>query len=258
MEKEQPKKTLGISALLYSYGKAIRSYWWVVIIFCILFSLLSFSMSLNPKPQYLASCTMTVKTVNHSVTESLNSQYSIYYDKDLAEQLEKTFSDILASDHLTDHVERKLGEAPKSSLIKASCIKGSNMFELHAKADTPEQALSMLNAVLEAFPDAARYVVGDLSVDIVETPQVKEDPSNTPNMKRILLSGVAIGFIVGSVVLILFVRSQRTVQKPEELEKLVNMPCLGVIPGYRPESGIHYGEQTRPGFFGHQYFARRR
>ena len=37
---------------------------------------------------------MTVKVVNNSVTESLNSQYNIYYDKDLAEQLEKNPSTV--------------------------------------------------------------------------------------------------------------------------------------------------------------------
>ena len=236
-EQTQSKRTLVLSKLWYNYQKAVRSYWWVIVIFCILFTLLSLILSLNKKPQYLASCTMTVKVVNNSVTESLNSQYNIYYDKDLAEQLEKTFTYILNSDHLTDHVEQKFGGTPETGSIKAECVKSSNMFVVHAVADTPEQALSMLTAVLEVFPDAARYVVGDLSVDIVETPQVKEDPSNAPNMKQILLLGVAIGFIVGSAVLMLFVRSQRTVRNPEELEQLLNMSCLGVIPRAESQQG---------------------
>ena len=230
MEKEQTKRTLGLIAMWHKYRKAIRSYWWVIVIFCILFMLLFVIFNLNKKPKYWASSTMTVKVVNNSVTESLNTQYSIYYDKDLAEQLEKTFTYILTSDHLTDRVEQKLGETPKTGLIKAECLKGSNMFIVRAVGNTPEQALSMLTAVLEVFPDAARYVVGDLSMDIVETPQVSENADNALSWKRILILSVALGFIVGSVALIIFVRIYKTVRKPEELEELLNMPCLGVIP----------------------------
>ena len=205
MEKEQTKRTLGLIAMWHKYRKAIRSYWWVIVIFCILFMLLFVTFNLNKKPKYWASSTMTVKVVNNSVTESLNTQYNIYYDKDLAEQLEKTFTYILTSDHLTDRVEQKLGETPKTGLIKAECLKGSNMFIVRAVGNTPEQALSMLTAVLEVFPDAARYVVGDLSMDIVETPQVSEDADNALSWKQILILSVALGFIVGSAALIIFV-----------------------------------------------------
>ena len=239
MEKEQTQQKikLDLSAKWHNYRKAVRAYWWVIAILCILFMLLFLTLNLTKKDQYRANCTMTVKVVNNSVTGSLNTQYNIYYDKDLAEQLEKTFTYILTSDHLTDWVEQKLGETPKSGLVQASCIEGSNMFEVSAVGDTPEQALSMLTAVLEVFPDAARYVVGDLSMDIVETPQVSGNANNVLNWKRILFFSVVLGFMTGSAILILFVRITKTVRKPEELENLLNMPCLGVVPRSESQQG---------------------
>ena len=229
-EKNNSVWDVDLSALLYHFWKAVKSRWWVLIIFCALFSMLLAVFSLTRKPQYLASCTMTVKVVNNSVTAELDSQYSIYYDKDLAEQLEKTFTYILTSDHLTERVAQTLGKEPQTGRMKAQCIKGSNIFEVSATGNTPEQAFSMLTAVMDVFPDAARYVVGDLTMDMVEIPQVKLDLSNVMSWEQILAAGIILGLLTGSAVLVLSVLTRRTVRKPEELEELMNMSCLGVIP----------------------------
>lgn len=232
MEEEKDKSGLNIdlAMLLYHFWKAVKSRWWVLLISCALFSMLLAVFNLTRKPQYLASCTMTVKVVSNSVTADRDSQYSIYYDKDLAEQLEKTFTYILTSDHLIERVAQTLGKEPQTGLMKAQCIKGSNIFEVSAVGDTPEQAFSMLTAVMDVFPDAARYVVGDLRMDMVEIPQVKLDLSNVLSWGQILLIGILLGLLTGSAVLVLCALTRRTVRKPEELEELLNMPCLGIIP----------------------------
>lgn len=229
-EKNNSLWDINLSVLLYHFWKALKSRWWVLIISCTLFSMLIAVFSSTKTPQYRASCTMTVKVISNSVTGELDSQYSIYYDKDLAAQLEKTFTYILTSDHLIERVAQTLGEEPQTGRMNAQCIKGSNIFEVSATGNTPEQALSMLTAVMDVFPDAARYVVGDLTMDMVEMPQVKLDLSNVMSRKKILLTGLVLGMITGSVVLVLSVLTRRTVRKPEELEELMNMPCLGVIP----------------------------
>ena len=229
-EKKHGQLEIDLSALLYHFRKALKSRWWILVVSCAVCVSMLAAFSFCRKPQYLASCTMTVKVVNNSVTSSLDSQYSIYYDKDLAEQLEKTFIYILTSDHLTERVAQTLGEAPKTGLMSAKCITGSNIFEVSAVGDTPEQALSLLTAVMDAFPDAARYVVGDLKMDMVEAPQVKEDLSKVLSWGQILVIGIGLGLLTGSIVLVLSVLSRRTVRKPEELEELLNMPCLGIVP----------------------------
>ena len=229
-EKKHGERDVDISTLLYHFGKALKTRWWVLIIFCNVFLLLLTVFSAIRKPQYLASCTMTVKVVSNSVTASLDSQYSIFYDKDLATQLEKTFTYILTSDHLTERVAQTLGEDTPISNMKAQCIKGSNVFEVSTTADTPEEALTMLTAVMDVFPDAARYVVGDLKMDMVEIPQVKEDLTYALSWKMILLLGIGLGLVTGAAVLVLSVVSRRTVRMPEELEEQMNMPCLGIVP----------------------------
>ena len=116
---------------LYDYIKAAKLYWWVLVLSCTVFALLNvFGLKLLSKQEYTASCTVTVKVVSNSVTEEFNSNYSIYYDKDLAEQLEKTFTYILTSDHLSDDVEPTLGNVSLPNHVKSVYIKGSNMFNL--------------------------------------------------------------------------------------------------------------------------------
>ena len=181
-------------------------------------------------PVYQAYCSFSVQIVNKSNTGELDSVYGFYYDKDLAEQLEKTFTYILTSDFLNDEVQEKIGTQTRSGNINAHCIEGSNLFVLTAYGNTPEEAEILLTTVMDVYPEAARYVVGDMNVDIVEEPIVPKEPCNTPNFAKGMLIGAAIGFVIGAVGVFLKALFKSTVNQPEDLERQVNMACLGLVP----------------------------
>jgi len=229
--KQEIGREIDLGHLLRNYWKAAKRFWWVLLITTVLFAgLLPLVMSLIKTPEYEATCSFTVRVVSNSVTSEMGEQFSIYYDKDLAEQLDKTFTYILTSDHLGDEVKQQLGKELEAGKIKATCIAGSNLFELKALGASPEEALQLLETVIDVFPDAARYVVGDMVVDMMEMPESKPEPSNAVNGKLMAVLGAALGFVLGSGILILPVMSLRTVRRPEELEEVLNMPCLGLLP----------------------------
>lgn len=241
---EQQEVTIDLGRLLKNYLKAAKRYWWILVASTVFFAVLvPLALQGMRTPEYKATCSFTVRVVNNSVTESLNSQYDIYYDKDLAEQLEKTFTFILTSDHLGDEVRQVLDRELESGRIEAECIKGSNLFTITVKGDTPQQAYDMLVTIMEVFPQAARYVVGDLVVEMLEEPKADEAPANAINVKLMAVLGAMLGFAAASGVLVLMIWSVRTVQKPEELEELLNMSCLGVVPvTHERTSNITEGE----------------
>ena len=231
MANQEETKEIDLSNLLRNYLKAAKRFWWILALCMALFAVaLPVALNLITTPEYKATCSFTVRVVNNSVTESLNTQYDIYYDKDLAEQLDKTFTYILTSDHLGDEVRQELDKELEAGRIEAKCVKGSNLFEIKVLGDSPQEAYDMLVTVMDVFPQAARYVVGDLVVEILEEPEAGQTPANAVNNKLMAVLGAAAGFMVASGLLVFMVWSVRTVRKPEELEEVLNMPCLGIVP----------------------------
>ena len=109
--KQEIGREIDLGHLLRNYWKAAKRFWWVLLITTVLFAgLLPLVMSLIKTPEYEATCSFTVRVVSNSVTSEMGEQFSIYYDKDLAEQLDKTFTYILTSDHLGDEVKQQLGQ----------------------------------------------------------------------------------------------------------------------------------------------------
>ena len=222
---------VNFSDFLHDYLKIAKRFWWILLIAVLVYGMLVPVVSYAIyTPEYKATCSFTVRVVNNSVTESLYTQYDIYYDKDLAEQLDKTFSYILTSDHLADEVRQELDRELESGRIKAKCIEGSNLFTLTVMGDSAKEAYDLLVTIIEVFPQSARYVVSDLVLEILEEPTAQQTPSNAVNLKLMAAAGAALGFILGSCLLVYIMWSKRTVRKPEELEEVLNMSCLGIIP----------------------------
>lgn len=222
---------LDLWALLYHYLRSVKRFWWIVLCLVAVFAALVPTVSQwNTVPEYKATCSFTVSVVNSSVTESIHNEYEIYYDKDLAEQLDKTFTYILTSDYLGDEVRQQLDKELVAGRITAKCIKGSNLFEITALSKSPQEAYELLITVMEVFPDAARYVVGDLMVEMLEQPEASAAPANAVNRTKLAIFGGLLGFVLAAGILLLIALSVRTVRTPEELESELNMSCLGIVP----------------------------
>lgn len=228
---KEASNVLNVSAIIQNTLAVFKRMWWLAIVFTLIFGI---SLPLISKagytPVYRAYCSFSVKVINNSNAGDLNSLHGIYYDKDLAEQLEKTFTYILGSDLLTDKVREEIDTQVAANNIVASCIPGSNLFELSTYASTPEEAGKLLNAVMSIFEETARYVIGDLDVDMVEEAVIVNTPNGAPNLINDAIIGVGMGLVLSAGIFVLLSFFHNTVQKPGDLEKRLNMPWLGVVP----------------------------
>lgn len=181
-------------------------------------------------PSYRAYCTFSVHVINKATLSDTNSLYAVYYDQDLAAQLDATFSYLINSDFLTDDIKEYLDTDTVDGSIHASSIEGSNIFELSVQSGSPEKAKALLDAVMAVYYDAARYVVGDMKTEIIEEPTTSPVPHNVPNRTHGILIGAAVGFVLNVGIVVLYAVFKRTVLDPSDLEKHMNAQCLGVIP----------------------------
>ena len=184
----------------------------------------------NYSPSYKAYCTFSVHVINKATLSDTNSLYAVYYDQDLAEQLDATFSYLINSDFLIDDIKAYLGTDTIDGSIQANSIEGSNIFVLTTYSSSPEKAGALLEALMAVYYDAARYVVGDMKTEIIEGPVTSKTPSNTPSLLKGVAFGAAIGLLFSVVIMVIYAVFKRTVLKPTDLEKYLNVQCFGVVP----------------------------
>ena len=125
-----------------------RKFGWICVILALVFGLAMFVYKhINYVPKYTAEATFTVSMQNTSSIGGV-SVYSSYYDSATANQLAKTFPNILESNLLYDAICEDLGTPYVASTLSASNVTGSNMFtmssvSIHRLLNTP---LVMLNS----------------------------------------------------------------------------------------------------------------
>lgn len=222
---------IDLNLLLRGAGKVLQRFWWLFAILVVVFSVLTMLIwNAVYTPTYKSYCSFTVKVINNSTTGEINTLYGFYYDKDLAEQLDKTFTYILTSDLLNDEIREQLGHSVAAGNINVTCITGSNLFVLSTFGETPQASEDLLHAVLSVYADAARYVVGELQVEMVEQPVIGTTPDNSPSPLICAAVGVLLSALIGLICVLLRLNYIRTVRKPEDLADEINLPCLGIVP----------------------------
>lgn len=174
-------------------------------------------------PQYQATASFTVY-----VTNPLQAEVRTY-NTATAEQMQKTFPYILTSGALSNKVMKELGisSIPK---VTASVLSNTNIFSLAVTSSDPQLAYDVLNAVITYYPSVAEFVVGPTEMNLLDESGLPTTPINSRNYLSALKKGAFVGLVIwlGAVLLLSFARS--TVHNEEELRRLVNLSCLGMLP----------------------------
>ena len=157
-EKQQGAGFVDLRLLVRSGWKLIKRFWWQFgVLAVVFFALVMLLWHQVYTPTYKSYCSFTVKVINDSTTGQINTLYGFYYDKDLAEQLEKTFTYILTSDLLSDEIREQLGENVAAGNVQAECVTGSNLFVLSTFGATPEESARYLMHYLRRDRGEERY-----------------------------------------------------------------------------------------------------
>lgn len=222
---------LDLVRLLRNTWQAFKRIWYLALLAMIVFgAAMAYMQKRQYVPSYKAYCTFSVHVINKATLSDTNSMFSVYYDQDLAEQLDSTFSYLVNSDFFEDDIKEYLGTTTIDGTMKSQSIKGSNLFTLSTYSSSPEKAGALLEALMAVYYDGARYVVGDMKTEIIEGPVVSQSPHNAPNYIKEAATGAILGLFLIAGVAVLLAFLKRTVIIPEDLEKHLNAQCFGIVP----------------------------
>lgn len=220
-----------ISIYFSDFVKGVKKFWWLCVALAVVIGGVNFYEGYkNHVPFYTASATFTVSTQTSSGAINGISAYSFYYDSSTASQLSDTFPYILSCNLLQDAVCEDLDIPAMAASLSATSVAGSNMFTLSATGIDAQTTYDILMSAIENYPDVAKYVVGNVKLDMITTPKVPEYPSNKFDYVDIAIDGVIIGFVIGLAVIILYAIQRRTVKNKRELTNEFNFAVLGVLP----------------------------
>ena len=224
-----PGKNVSIKVEDFIIG--IRRFGWLCIVLSVLLGAVSFvKEQVQYVPMYTAESTFTVSTENSSTSIGGVSVYSFYYDSTTANQLSETFPLILSSGLIQNAVCEDLDVSFLPATLNSVAVEGTNMFTLTATAKDPQQAYDVLCSAIENYPTIAKYAVGNIKIDMITSPVVPTEPSNTNDYINEVLKAMIIGFALGAVVIVLYAYTHNTIRTKSELKSNLSCEVLGVVP----------------------------
>ena len=232
MEKKTNEDVVDIMKLILDMWRMWKRLWWSTLLLILVCATLLCGYSyLQYEPSYEAYTSFTVKVVSRSTADETDTVYNYYYDQEATKQLDKTFSYVVNSDALKDEVKALLKTNQIAGRISAESVESTNLFILHVYSATPEQAKTILEAVVTVYPEVVGFVLGgEVELDVIEAPIALSKPYNQPDYMKMALMGVLAGMVLSGIVLFLCVMLRKKVKQPEDIKELISVPCLGILP----------------------------
>lgn len=218
------------SVFVVDFTKVLKKFWYIVVILAVLAGgATAYLKNSGYTPMYRSSVSFSVSTINFATNGS--SVYSSYYDNSSAAQLSKTFPYIVNTSIMRNALLNELKKSYINGTITASAVtEDSNIFKLTVSSNSPEDAFDIVNAVIAVYPDVARYVTGNVRLNILIEPTFPDEPYTTNNIFRTTAIMAFIGAVLGLGIIAVFAFFKNTLRKKEDIKNKLNQKCLVEVP----------------------------
>ncbi|MDN3954738.1 YveK family protein [Sporolactobacillus laevolacticus] len=181
-------------------------------------------------PKYDASTQILVNQAN----ANSNSLYQQANTVQTNVQLVNTYSVIINNPAVLNQVIKKLNlnltTDELKNMLTVSTAQNSQVFTLTAETDSPAQSVKIVNGVAVAFKSQVQKVMNVDNVSILSPANIA---SSLNPVKPKASINIAIAFVVGLMVSVglafLLEYLDNTIKTEEDIEKVLNLPVLGVI-----------------------------
>ena len=180
-------------------------------------------------PTYATTVTMCVYNSPDRVTTDQSASQS---DVTAAQQLVATYMFALKSDLVLDQVasELKLGSGSSiKSNIKTEEEEGTFAFKITVTGTDPQRCVDIANAIAKIAPNETVKVVKSGGIAVIDTAKLPDKPVS-PNLKKNILIGLALGFALSFAGFFVYEMFDSTITNAKDLEREFELPVLGTVP----------------------------
>ena len=183
--------------------------------------------------------TPTYQTTTQMIISNLeDDNHLTHSDIQVSLQLINTFNVILLSPTILDQViedlKLQISASVLSGRMTASNAENSQVIALTVQHEDPELAQMIANTTAEIFSDEITEIMNVDTVRILATAQLPTSPIS-PNLTLNLAIGLIIGAMSGIFLAFFLDFLDKTVKTEQEIERLTNLPVLGIIPVMKAE-----------------------
>ena len=154
-------------------------------------------------------------------------------DVQMYQQLIKTYSETIKTKDLVGNAIKNVNTIKTTgqvlSNITVTPIANTQILQIKYKDDNSKEAKEILSAITNEFINTSKTLVANGNVKIIESVEEPKSPV-TPKKFLNISMGIAIGLLAGLGISILLETMDRTFKDRDEIEKLIGIPVIGVIP----------------------------
>ena len=220
---------------LRQYWDVLRKRWMIVVVLPLIAALASGVISFFViKPVYQASTTLIV---GKKASESGQAANQMLENNVLLanQQLAKTYATIAQSRTVEKNVLKELNLSLTveglDSLISVNPVKTTEILEIQVTNKNSELAASIANTMAQEFSKAVIEIKKVDSVSIVDTAVIPDKPIKPKKTLNVLIA-FFVGLMASVGLVFLLEYMDNTVKTSNDVEKLLGIPILGIIPKY--------------------------
>jgi capsular polysaccharide biosynthesis protein len=156
-----------------------------------------------------------------------------YTDVMMYQNLTKTYATIATSKLVEGKAAEKLGNGMTADkldkLITITPETGTQILDIKAQGGTPEEALSRVTALSQAFVENSPSVYNAGEVKIMDNGELPKAPVK-PRKSLNIVMAFLLGLVISVVLSLLLEYMDSTLKTSEDIKKHLDLPVLGTIP----------------------------
>ena len=175
--------------------------------------------------------TNTTLIVNKS--ESSESQGMTGDEYNVSQKLAVTYGEIIKSRSVLNEVIKSLGlnmtYDELVSKISVSPVDSTQIISIKVQDTNPKKAMDIANAIPKVFTKEVQRITKANGAEVIDTAVLPENPIKPNKLMNVAIATV-LGLMISLFVVFLLEYMDNKIKKPEDIEKHLGLPILGVVP----------------------------
>ena len=219
---------------LREYFAIIKKRFWIIGLISVIAMVISGVISFFVlSPVYEAKSTLIVNTEKNEETQMITGdQFSV------SQKLAVTYGEIIKSRAVLESVISNLKlDSEYEDLVEkitVSPVKDTQIISISVQDTNPKKARDIANEIPKVFEKEVKRITKANDIQVIDKAILPENPIKPNKMMNVAIAAV-LGMMIGLFVVFVLEYLDNKIKTPQDVEKHLDLPILGVIPNEKIE-----------------------
>lgn len=219
---------------LREYFAIIKKRFWIIAIITVVAMVVSGVISFFMlSPVYESKSTLIVNTEKNEETQMITGdQFSV------SQKLAVTYGEIIKSRKVLESVISNLKlDSEYEDLVEkitVSPVKDTQIISISVQDTNPKKARDIANEIPKVFEKEVKRITKANDIQVIDKAILPENPIKPNKMMNVAIAAV-LGMMIGLFIVFLLEYLDNKIKTPQDVEKHLDLPILGVIPNEKIE-----------------------